>query len=156
MKLDKMYKNYSELGFEQEKNRDLYDVIDISSKEHKEQLINQNRLLCVDVYADWCGPCKSTSSQYSVLSKQYNNEGDVLLVKEKFDLKLSKNITGLPTYYFILDGKIVDSVIGADLVEVENKLQKHISTIQNTPSSGPSSFNKSSIRNYRQNNNSSY
>lgn len=149
-----MYKSYSELGNEPEKNRDLYDVIDISSREHKEQLIVQNKLLCVDIYADWCGPCKLTSSDYSVLAKQYNEQGNVMLVKEKYDLKLSKNVSGLPTYYFILNGSIVDTVIGANLEEVETKLKKHISTIQNTPVSGPLSFNKSSIRSFRQNNSS--
>jgi thioredoxin 1 len=146
-----MYKNYSELGNQEDVNRDEYDVLDLKSAEQKNQVISENRLVCIDVYAKWCGPCVQTSSAYSMLAKQYNRPGLCLLVKENYEAKLSGNIAGLPTYFFVRDGTLVDKVIGADLNEVEAVLKKHLNEIENTPVQGPS-YNRSSVRTHRPNN----
>lgn len=117
-----MYKSYSELGSSPEENRDIYSVEEIQNPRHKAQIIGQNRIVCVDIYADWCGPCKQTAPDYANLAKQFNKPGQVSLVKENYDRKMSPSVQGVPTFYFYVNGRVVDEVVGADINEVNQKL----------------------------------
>ena len=144
-----MYKSYSELGNQPEKNRDLYSVLELTTNEQKAQIINSHYIVCVDIYANWCGPCKQTESDYSVLAETYNKEGYCLLVKENFQSNLTENIGGLPTYQFFVNGKFTEQVVGADLPAVENVIKKYISASQNNMIQGPPNFNRNGIRNYK-------
>jgi thioredoxin 1 len=147
-----MYKSYSELGNQPEKNRDLYSVLELSTNEQKAQIIGSTHIVCVDIYANWCGPCKQTESAYSILAERYNKEGYCLLVKENFQSNLTDNIGGLPTYQFFVNGNFTEQVVGADLQAVENVLLKYMkndgSPYINT-SQGPPNFNRNGIRNYK-------
>jgi thiol-disulfide isomerase/thioredoxin len=154
-----MYKNYSELGTQISENKDMYSVMELSSSENKRNIIQNNRLVCVDIYADWCGPCKVISPDYSVLADMYNKNGTCLLVKEKLDLKLTQDVGSIPLFLFYLDGRKVDEVVGGDLNSVEEKLKKYLQYLNNN-SSGPiydtvtgsnqgPQYGRNSIRNYK-------
>ena len=80
-----MYKSYSELGVKPEQTQDQYSVLEIKSMDERNKLMQSNRILCVDIYADWCGPCKQTAPAYSVLATKYNKPGMCLLVKQNWD-----------------------------------------------------------------------
>lgn len=144
-----MYKNYGELGSQPEKNVDQFSVIDISDINHKRQIIGQNRVVVIDIHADWCGPCRQIAPDYSVMATKYKKEGECVLVKENLDKALSQNITGVPTFHFIVEGRKVDEVVGADLEQVETKL---LSILQKTQSSKPiqqgPGFNRNAVRQY--------
>lgn len=102
----------------------------IQNMQHKQTLINSNRVVVIDVYGDWCGPCKAISPQYGEMAKKYNRPGKCLLVKEDVDMELSQNIRGVPCFLFFKDGKYMESVTGADLQQVENKLLPLLSDVQ--------------------------
>ena len=125
-----MYKSYSELGNQPEKNRDLYSVIELTTNEQKDQLIRSNFIVCVDIYANWCGPCKQTESAYSILAQRYNKQGHCMLVKENFQNNLTDDVNALPTYQFFVMGKLVEQVTGADLEAVEKILNKYMNSNQ--------------------------
>lgn len=127
-----MYKSYSELGAQPEQNRDLYSILEIQHGQHKGQLLTQNRVVVVDVYADWCGPCKQTAPDYAMLAKKYNKDGECLLVKENLDKKLTK-VEGIPTFQYFVNGRQVDQTVGADLPEVESKIQAILGRVNSQP-----------------------
>jgi thioredoxin 1 len=154
-----MYKSYSELGAQPEQNIDAYAVPQVINAQHKQELIQQNRLVCVNIYADWCGPCKQTAPEFSIIAQNFTKPGLCVVVKENWDKKITQ-VGGIPTYQFFLDGQQVDQVIGADLAEVEKKLTKYIQGLtsgggvygsqeQNPRDSMGPTFNRNSIRNYR-------
>jgi thiol-disulfide isomerase/thioredoxin len=137
-----MYKNYSELGIKPEQNQDQYSVLELKSADERMQLIQSHRLVCIDIYADWCGPCKQTAPAYSVIATKYNKPGMVAVVKLNWDVigkEERNNINGIPLFLFYLDGKLVDNIIGADLAEVENKLKMYSEKLASGPevSRGP-------------------
>jgi thioredoxin 1 len=118
-----MYKTYEELSAPQEKNRDLYSVEEINDINHKRDILSRNAVVCVDVYANWCGPCKQTEPSYSLLASQYNEPGKCAVVKENYEKKLSDGVGALPTYIFYVGGRrMEDEIVGADLAKVEEKL----------------------------------
>jgi thioredoxin 1 len=149
-----MYKSYSELGPRPEENRDQYSVLELKSSEERAKLISTCRVVCVDIYAEWCGPCKQTAPAYSMLAKKYEKTDMCALVKLNWD-KISaderQKITGIPLFLFYVDGQLVDNVIGADLDEVEKKVKACLETISSGPnvSRGPQ-HTRNTIRSHRQ------
>jgi thioredoxin 1 len=166
-----MYKSFSELGEKPQQNTDLYNVVEIQNMEHKRHILGSNRLVCVDIYANWCQPCKLTEGDYSVIASEFESQGLCAIVKENYEKKLTNDPapTGLPTYQFFLDGqKIGEDIVGADLNKVRKTVETYLNTIKNSGGRGgnqrqgnnqgnaqprqsePSSYySKSSIRNNR-------
>ena len=121
-----MYKNYDQLGVQRDETRDILDVLEIRNNEHKKELIENTTVCCIDIYADWCGPCKQTAPDYSLVSTRYSKPGLCAVVKYNFDKlePFQKNqINGIPIFEFYFNKILVDKVIGADIPLVEEKLK---------------------------------
>ncbi len=112
------YAKYNTLGINQKLIPQNYidNVIDIKSSEQKNNLISSSKLLCIDLYADWCGPCKMIEDKFYEMSSKYN----CVFAKENYDLNLSQNISGVPTFFIYKDGKLQTTVVGADINQVES------------------------------------
>lgn len=160
-----MYKSYDDLGNEPDEKKDMYDVVEVQDRTHRDTILRTHRLVCIDLYALWCQPCKQTAPEYSMLANKYNSENEVAIVKENYTKKLSGEIDGLPTYLFYVDGQLVHQITGANIPEVEKSIQKFTSQIRastrspsdsryavgefSTTGTGPQ-YLRSSIKNNRQ------
>ena len=75
--------------------------------------INNNKLILIDFWAEWCGPCKK---MLPVL-EEMSNEGLVLIGKLNVDenpVKSSEySISSIPTMILFKNGQPVHSVVGA-------------------------------------------
>lgn len=144
-----MYKNYSDIGAQQDGQYDQYSVKEIEDENDKNKLLLENRVLCVDVYADWCQPCKYIAPDYAFLATKYTGKG-IALVKEKIDKKLS-DVDVIPTFDFYVDGKLLieHRLVGGDISAVEKKIKELIELAnthsKETQTKGPQ-FSRSSIR----------
>ena len=99
----------------------------VSSLEEKRKFIQGNTICVVDVYGDWCGPCKSIAPKYADMFKKYAKPGLCVLLKENADLGLSPDVRGVPTFQFFVNGvNDGNPVIGADIRSVEERLVKYI------------------------------
>jgi thioredoxin 1 len=103
-------------------------VIRVSSSNFKEEVIKSNLPVVLDFYAGWCGPCRMVSPAMEHLSREY--EGRVKFVKidtdENSDVANSFNILALPTILLLESGKIKDTIVGANPVEL---YRQHIDKI---------------------------
>ena len=98
-------------------------VISIQNTEHKKQLIMNNKVVVVDVYADWCMPCKSMASRYEQLANKYSRQGICCLTKENIDLNISQNIQGVPNIQFFKNGQyITPDITGANVNAIEQRI----------------------------------
>lgn len=86
----------------------------ITYSEHVE-LIKDSKLSIIDLYADWCGPCKMLGPVLESLSKKYT---DVNFLKMDVDIEENKQLLrdtqsqGIPTLLFYKSGKIVNKTTG--------------------------------------------
>ncbi len=68
----------------------------------------------VDLYADWCGPCKMMAPIFEEVAKQY--EGKVKMGKMNVDESPETpgqfGISGIPTVIFLKDGEMVGKLVG--------------------------------------------
>lgn len=132
------YRKYGDLGEQKKTSQSQhYEVTEIQSIEHKQDLIRKAPVLCIDVYANWCNPCKQIAPNYAILAQKYSKEGKCMLVKENLQLGISKDfgITAVPTFLIFHYGAFVEQVTGGDLSELEKTLNKvlDMSNSQNTP-----------------------
>lgn len=144
------YKSYGQLGNKPQKNVDHFSVPELANAQHKGQIISQNRIVVIDIHANWCGPCRKIAPDYSVLAAKYNKPGECILVKENLDKKLTHGITGVPTFHFIVQGHKVGEVVGANLTEVEAKLVQILQGgVAQSPAQnqGPQ-FNRNALRHH--------
>jgi thioredoxin 1 len=133
-----MYSTYDKLGVKPTQNTDQYSVLELKTQEERIQLIQSTKVVCIDIYADWCGPCIQTAPAYSVLATKYNKPGMCAMVKLNWNnvsAEERKNINGIPLFVFYLDGQVLSdkNVTGADLKEVETKLNEVLNLASASP-----------------------
>ena len=79
-----------------------------------EQTISTDKLVVLDFWASWCGPCKAIAPIVEELAKEYN--GVVFVGKVNVDdeesLSSKFNISSIPTLVFMKNKKVVETVVG--------------------------------------------
>jgi len=83
-----------------------------------------SRLVVVDFFADWCGPCRQVAPLFEALASEFP---DVVFVKvdTQNGLSCSEDVKSLPTFRFFRNGEVIDEVVGADISSIKAKIQSH-------------------------------
>lgn len=94
-------------------------------------IINNNRLIVLDFYATWCGPCKRMDPILKELENTYGDSVDFYKIdvdKNKVDDALG--VEAMPTYMFIKNGQNLEKLVGAQSKsKMENLIIKHMYSI---------------------------
>jgi len=133
------YRKLSAIGVT---TKETFDVLvpEIQNAEDKKNMLSSFKICLIDIYADWCGPCKLTASAFTKLFKNYNLKGVVGLAKENVELGLSPSVQVIPTFQFIVDGKLDSIITGADMDNVEQKLVSLIKNIVDETENSQAAF----------------
>ena len=99
------------------------EIMKVTSVNFEEEVLNSDKTVLIDFYADWCGPCKAYSP--IVESVAAENE-DIKVVKidvdNAQDIAYKYQVMSIPTTVVIKDGKEVNRAVGmmskSDLVEM--------------------------------------
>lgn len=81
-----------------------------------QEVAAENKLLVLDFWATWCGPCRKVSPVIDGLAAQYSdkaNIGKVNIEEDADELVAQFGIRNIPTVLFIKNGEVVDKVVGA-------------------------------------------
>uniref|UniRef100_A0A1A9V9M9 Thioredoxin n=1 Tax=Glossina austeni TaxID=7395 RepID=A0A1A9V9M9_GLOAU len=82
-----------------------------------QQLVNAgNKLVIVDFFAHWCGPCKMIAPVLEELSKEYADKAVVIKVDvdDCEDVAMEFNISSMPTFVFIKNKQKLEEFSGAN------------------------------------------
>ena len=88
----------------------------------EEIVINSQRLMILDIYADWCVPCQMLSPILTELDKRYSDLQVYKLNADETENFLTlNNILSIPTLIFYKDGEEKERVVGLESMEkIEN------------------------------------
>jgi len=120
------YKKYSDLpndGTSNLKNSQNSNIIEIENLEHKNQLIQKNKVVIIDIYATWCMPCNAIAPRFASLSEEYKPYGFVF-TKENVEKDITKGIRGVPNFHFYYKGNLVHTIMSADMNAIKQELEK--------------------------------
>jgi thioredoxin 1 len=77
-------------------------------------LVNNDKLIVVDFYATWCGPCKIMDPILKELSEEYAGKVDFYKIDvDENAVDDALGVTAMPTYFFIKNSTNLDVVKGA-------------------------------------------
>ena len=93
--------------------------------EFQEQL--GENLTMVDVWAPWCGPCRTLTPIIEKVSEDKNVKLLKVNADESGDLTTSFGVRGIPTVIFFKKGEEVDRIVGLNPATVYNEIiKKHL------------------------------
>ncbi|XP_055827284.1 TPR repeat-containing thioredoxin TDX [Solanum dulcamara] len=85
-----------------------------------------SRLAVLYFTATWCGPCRFISPFYTSLPGKYPKVAFLKAdIDEARDVASRWNVSSVPAFFFIKDGKEVDKVVGADKNSLEKKIAQY-------------------------------
>lgn len=101
------------------------DILKVTSENFEEEVLKSEKVVLVDFYADWCGPCKMLSPVMEEIAQE--NE-DIKVVKinidNQRDLALDYDVMSIPTVVAIKNGQEIDRIVGvADKSEILNLIK---------------------------------
>jgi thioredoxin 1 len=101
----------------------------ITDASFEQDVLKSDKLVMIDFWATWCGPCVALAPTIDALSKEY--DGKVVIGKVDVDanpdISVKYGIRNIPTVLFIKNGEVVDKVMGnAPKGAFEVKLNKHM------------------------------
>jgi thioredoxin 1 len=78
-----------------------------------QESLNQNSLILVDFWAEWCGPCKRLSPILDEISKDNGLVVGKLNIDENPEKTLEYSIHSIPTMVLFKSGQPVKTITGA-------------------------------------------
>jgi len=91
------------------------NVMTVTSSTWDKEVLQSDKLVMVDFWAVWCGPCRMIAPSIEELAKEY--EGKIKVAKlntdENPDVASRYKIMGIPTVMFFKKGEKLDQVVGA-------------------------------------------
>ena len=78
------------------------------------EAIRSSRVVVVDCWAEWCGPCKMLEPTINALAKDLQGKVAFLALNVDDNPEVSQQfrIRSIPTLFIFVDGKLADTIIG--------------------------------------------
>ena len=88
-------------------------VIKINKENFASEVLNSNKTVLLDFYADWCGPCRMVGP---IVSEIANERSDVKVgkinVDEQPELAAQFQVMSIPMLAVIKNGKLENQAVG--------------------------------------------
>mgnify|MGYP000580598817 FL=1 len=103
-------------------------ALEITTANFEETVINSDKPVLVDFWAEWCGPCRMVGPIVDELQADYEGKAVVgkVNVDDEQEIAAKYGIRNIPTILFFKGGEIVDKNVG---VAPKADLAKKIDTL---------------------------
>ena len=91
------------------------NVREVTDNTFAQEVLQSTPPVLVDVWADWCGPCKAIAPIVEELARAY--EGQLTVMKLDVDANpqtaLAYQVQSIPTLLVFKDGRLAERIVGA-------------------------------------------
>lgn len=103
------------------------NLLEVTDKTFESDVINSDIPTVVDLWAEWCGPCKMVSPILEELSGEY--QGKVKFTQMNVDnnreIPGKFGVRAIPTLLFFKGGELTQTIVGArSKAEIDEEVKK--------------------------------
>ena len=105
------------------------EILNTTDTEFSDTVSDSDKLVVVDMWAEWCSPCKMMEPVLEEIAEEYSDKLKVvkLNIDQNQDTPLKFGVMNIPTLIFFQDGKEIDRVIGAlPKKQLLNRIEPHL------------------------------
>lgn len=96
-----------------EENNMNENVLEVTSENFEKEVLESDKTVLIDFYAEWCGPCKMLSPIVeSVASEEKSTKFVKMNVDNCEDIAIKYEVMSIPTLVVIKDGKEINRSVG--------------------------------------------
>ncbi|SCU91362.1 LADA_0F09494g1_1 [Lachancea dasiensis] len=98
-------------------------VTQLASAADFDKAIQADKLVVVDFFATWCGPCKMIAPMLEKFAAEYSSADFYKLdVDEVPEVAQKTEVSAMPTIVLFKAGQVVDKVVGANPALIKQKI----------------------------------
>ena len=98
----------------------------LNTKVEFEDVVGTDKLIVIDCFAKWCGPCQQIAPAVEKMAVQYKKvQFYTLDVDVNADTAKNLEISSMPTFVIFKGGAEVARTVGADLEKVKANIEKY-------------------------------
>lgn len=90
------------------------NVVNITDADFASAVLESKKIVIVDFWAEWCGPCKAVSPVLEMIAREY--EAKVKVVKINIDqypvTAVQYSVMSIPTLLVFESGKLIKTIVG--------------------------------------------
>lgn len=90
-------------------------ALEITDANYESEVLKTDKLVVLDFWAEWCGPCRQITPIIAELSKEYENKAVIGKVDVDGNTEITSkfSIRNIPTILFIKNGNLIEKLVGA-------------------------------------------
>ncbi len=89
-------------------------VVKITKDNFENEVLNSEKTVLLDFYADWCGPCRMVSPIVDAISEEHPEyKVGKINVDEENELAATFGVMSIPSLFVIKNGEVAQQAVGA-------------------------------------------
>jgi thioredoxin 1 len=105
------------------------EIVNITDADFTNMVSETDKVVLVDMWAEWCGPCKMMEPVLEQIAEEYSDKIKVvkLNIDQNQDTPLKFGVMNIPTLILFRNGEEIDRVVGAfPKKQLLNKIEPHL------------------------------
>ncbi|MDH5403662.1 MAG: thioredoxin family protein [Candidatus Heimdallarchaeota archaeon] len=104
-------------------------TIEMTDSNYKD-LIDKSDLLFIDIWSQWCGPCKQSSPMFEKLAEEHANDKIIfakLNAETENQASMHLKVSNLPTFFIFRNGNLVKRWSSGDVPRLRKEITEALS-----------------------------